>query len=244
MIRHAPRRPGRARRALGACSTAVLLAGCISTRDLYVLGPNPENPFADIRKVAVLPFADMAGAGIDPVRTAALFASECASFPGFEVIWPNEVQQAMAANNWRVESPEDAVRIGRELQVDGVFFALVSEYDPYDPPTFAVTLYLFASNRNRRPGTPQIWEMSDRAAPAALPGARGHEGVAAAIQRVYAARTVAMEKRLRAWARQRDREEDIGWERYKRVADEYQRFCYNMLLRDLCDAAATPAGRR
>ncbi len=220
--------------------TLLLAAGCISTRDLYVLGPNPANPFPDIKRVVVLPFSNLTASRLDPVAVANLFASECASFPGFDVVWPTEAQHVMAANGWTIESPEDAVRIGREMKADGVFFGLVTEHDPYDPPTATITLYLFATNLVRPTGRAQIWSMSDRASPALLPGSRGHDKVAAAVQQVYSARTVSVEKKLRAWARQRDREVDLGWEHFKRVNDEYMRFCSNMLLRELCDLAAPP----
>lgn len=222
-------------RAVGLALAGLALAGCISTRDLYVLGPNPSNPFDGIKRVAVLPALDLTASRLDPIATADLLASECTSFPGFDVVWPTEARQAMLAAGLKMESPDDAIRIGRELDADGVLFAVVTEHDPYDPPIATVALYLFATNLARPKGSAPLWEISDRAAPGVLPGSRNHEKVLAAVQRAYPARTVAVEKRLRAWARQRDRETDLGWERYKRNNIEYMRFCFNMILRDLCD---------
>ena len=203
-------------------------------RDLYVLGRNPANPFPDVKRVVILPVANLTRSVIDPAAAANLLASECAAFPGFDVVWPAEAQPFLAAGKGMIETPEDAIRIGKEMNADGVIFAMITEHDPYDPPVTSLTLYLFATNV-RPKGHAPLWEMSERASPGLLPGARGHEKVVAAIQRVYSARTVAVEKKLRAWARQRDREIDIGWERYKRVNDEYMRFCFNMILREMCD---------
>ncbi len=234
-------------RAVGLALAGLALAGCISTRDLYVLGPNPANPFGGIRRVAVLPALDLTASRLDPVATGDLLASECAAFPGFDVVWPSEARQAMAASGMTMGSPDDAIRIGRELNADGVLFAVVTEHDPYDPPIATVAVYLFATNLARPKGSAPLWEISDRAAPGIAPGSRNHEKVLAAVQRVYASRTVAVEKKLRAWARQRDREEDLGWERYRRNNTEYMRFCFNMILRDLCDLGrpkARPAAPR
>lgn len=230
---------------LPALAGLSLLGGCNLLRNYYALGANPRNPFPEIRRVGILPFANESRAEIDTLKLSETFASECASFPGFEVTWPGTLAQVLETNRWKIESPQDAVKVAKELRLDGVFFATVSEYDPYDPPTLSLTLYLFsaAPPQGGRPGR-QIWELSDMAAPGPMPGAKGSDLVAALVQRVYNGRTVAVEKRLKAWARQRSQEEDLGWEHFRRVSSEYQRFCCNMLLRDLCGLGERVERRR
>ena len=106
----------------------------------------PANPYPDIHTVAVLPvFNHSTQAAFDGEEVGNILASELLKFPGFRVVRPAALR---AGGEGPPRSVEDAVRLGRRLKVDAVLVAVVTDYDPYDPPRVAMAIqFLRTSNR-------------------------------------------------------------------------------------------------
>lgn len=108
---------------------AALLAGCSSRAEKGEPAPAP-----DVKTVALLPFLDRSGAGVDVGALADLFASELVRAGGFRVVRHRDVE---------VRTGEDALRAAWRAKADAVVVAAVTDFDPYTPPRVGLSIQVF-----------------------------------------------------------------------------------------------------
>ena len=102
----------------------------------------PENPYPDLRTIAILPFINRTDVPIDGAQFANTFASEMVKFGGFRVVRPAQIRAALQAGE-TVDTVEDAIELGRRVDADAILAAAVTDYDPYYPPRLALSVQLF-----------------------------------------------------------------------------------------------------
>lgn len=116
--------------------------------------PYQENPFENIRRVAVAPFSWYGGIKIPATKLQEMmkepgevFATELDKFPGFEVIRPAIVEGAMEKHgiSLRNGGPQAALKLAEELEADAIIVGQITDCDPYRRPRLGVALQMFSS---------------------------------------------------------------------------------------------------
>ena len=119
-------------------ASLVLASGCAAGSHKYT--KYPENPFPDVRIVAVLPFMNHTGQENVPVdEFGEILASEFLKFRGFRVVRPRAVSRLVEPGR-EIRSFDEARRIGTRVKADAVVVAAVTDYDPYRPPRLGVSI--------------------------------------------------------------------------------------------------------
>ncbi|MBI2900987.1 MAG: hypothetical protein HYY17_12445 [Planctomycetes bacterium] len=115
----------------------IALSACFPSRKYREY---PPNPYADVRRIIVLPFANMTeDSRLDTDEMTTIFASELVKFPGFEVVRPQMVRAALQEGE-KIATLDDAVRVARRLKGDAIVAVAVTDHDPYDPPRTALSI--------------------------------------------------------------------------------------------------------
>jgi hypothetical protein len=107
---------------------AQLLYGCASSGSGFV---NPDVDFGYMRRAAVLPFENLTQDDLADERMQSVFLMEMLEAEVLDIVDPREAQSAMlrlGLNPGAALTAEQAVALGKELQVDGLFFGVVEEY--------------------------------------------------------------------------------------------------------------------
>jgi hypothetical protein len=107
---------------------AVALAGCASSGDSYV---NPDVDFSYMQRAAVLPFENRSADDLADERIHSLFLMELLKADVLKIADVGEtalVMQSMGFNAGSTLTPEQAVALGKRLDVDALFFGVVEEY--------------------------------------------------------------------------------------------------------------------
>lgn len=110
-----------------AVSLACALAACsVGTR--YT---NPTSDLGTVKRVAVLPFENLAGDKIAGDRVHKIFLTELLATEAFTVVEPGEVMRAVRNGNYEIASLgiEDAKRLAAALKADALFLGTVVEYE-------------------------------------------------------------------------------------------------------------------
>jgi hypothetical protein len=132
------------------------LAGCGSLLQIQPgkYAAYPENPYPELRTIAVLPVRQLAEAPhpVDTARFATIFATELAKFPGVRVVRPGELMEGVATSGGPM-TVEDAVLLAERAGADAVVAMTVSDYDPYAPPKMAVQVEVVTARSARSPAT-------------------------------------------------------------------------------------------
>lgn len=131
----------RAREILSALLTAAVVAGGTGCRAFGYYVDYPENPVEGMRRIAVAPV--LGPAEVDPFDAGDILAAELVQCPNVEhVVRPIDFQRVVEARSLPVTS-ENAIRaLARDLDVDGVLVAEITEFDPYHPPRIGVVAQL------------------------------------------------------------------------------------------------------
>jgi hypothetical protein len=109
--------------------------------------PIIHNPFPQLSTVAVAPFFNLSDEKtVDGLQFAKAYFAELQSFPGFEVVPPTVVGEAIFQNQLQLDKPEDVRRLANILGVDAVVVGAVTEYSPYYPPRVGLKIEWFAAN--------------------------------------------------------------------------------------------------
>ncbi len=117
--------------------------------------PTFYNPFPQLTKVAVAPFFNASDEPtLNGSEVASAYFNELQLIPGFEVIPVSMVQRAMQDHNIQLNNPADARRLAQLLEVDAIVVGSVTDYTPYYPPRFALSVEWYAANPNFHPIPP------------------------------------------------------------------------------------------
>ncbi|MBK8915304.1 MAG: hypothetical protein IPM64_12030 [Phycisphaerales bacterium] len=201
--------------------------------------------------VVVTPVINLSGdPQMDTLRITDLLASEFLSFRQVQVVPVNLSAAALAAQGLaRIESPEQAYQLGRELGADAVIVAAVTEWDPYDPPVLGMVMQWYpiepatrahldptavsrqavdapsATQAAEAVGAPQrVWTTADAPDP----------GAVRQVQRVFQAAERRTEREVREYARCRDRSDSpYAWRRYVKSQELFVRYCGWSLIRTM-----------
>ncbi len=105
--------------------------------------PIVHNPFPQLGRVAVAPFFNLSNEEtVDGEQFTNAYFTELQSVPGFEVIPPNIVTEAIIKHQLSLNSPADARRLAQILGVDAVVIGAVTDY----PPRIGLKVDWFAAN--------------------------------------------------------------------------------------------------
>lgn len=202
-----------------------------------------------VQSVAIAPVLNMSGSdAIDTLHITDILFSELQQDEHISVVPVNRVLQVLARNNRRqVDSPQEAISLAEQLQVDGVLVVAVTEYQPYYPPLIGIAAQLY-SPRPQRYGSLDVSLTTRQARPFAVSmyGDRSLWPVAH-FQKVYNASRQDVRQAVKEYAELRNADESpYGWEQYIRSQEQYVRFVARQaLLSTLSDPGqASPGGQR
>ena len=124
-------------RKTGLC-VVMLLSGCLMESWKYKT--YPENPFPDVRVVAILPFINQTSERkLNTEEFSNILASEILKFDGFQVVRPRVVAMTLGEGE-EIRNLDDAIRVGRRVKADAVLVAAITDYDPYRPPKIGISV--------------------------------------------------------------------------------------------------------
>lgn len=213
---------------LVALTMAGLLAtggGCERKSVTPVVMRHPGNATLTI---AVAPAWNFSGSGdLDVNRLADLMASELTYAEGVSVVPVSRVLGVLSAQGVdRVLSPTHALELTELLGADLVLVFAVTEYDPYDPPSFGLSAQLYGTRPGPRRSTLDPVALSRKAALDATDPAPISRGLMASSQRVYDAAHDAVVADIRRFAAQRGGDDSpYGWRKYLVSQQHFMRFC-------------------
>jgi hypothetical protein len=115
-----------------------------------------SNPVPGLSRVAVVPFFNLSTEpAVDGRRFAEAYFTELQKTPGFEVLPIGVAEVAVRQHGLNMNSPEDALKLARILDVDAVVLGAVTAYDPYYPPRLGLRVAWYSPYRWQfSPGIP------------------------------------------------------------------------------------------
>jgi hypothetical protein len=153
---------------LYALSLLIFGSGCAFLPEISYQ-PTVHNPFPQLSRIAVAPFANLS---TEPTINGRDFAeayfSELQAIPGYEVVPVGVTEQAMRDLKISPTGPKEMRRLAQALEVDAVVFGAVTEYTPYYPPRCGLRVEWYAANPCLHPipvgyglpwGTPEAEEI-------------------------------------------------------------------------------------
>lgn len=231
---------GAGRGVVGMLALLAAGAGCAGSRYLS----NPQNPFPDVRTVAVLPVMNQSSLALRAEAIEELsevFASELVSFPGFTVIRP----QRLAARAREKGVPalgcmQDAIDLAREAGADAVLCVAITDWKGYPPPRLGLAVELFRTRASQMSGV-DIDRWTQTGKPFAVE--RGKEGhVLAALERVIDSHHGAWRAEIESFgAAHSDKDYAFkGGAQYLLVDRLFFQFASNWMLREIVAMHAAP----
>ena len=237
-----------------ALTAVALTSGCMVVESVgrflgrgsrgAVFGRNPDNPFPDIKTVAVVPFVlGQTSIPVPPDRSfsfAQAFASELAQCKGFTVVRAYEIPyrqklQSEGINLMRVSSAEDVAEIGRTIQADAVIICKVTDYDPYKPPRLGVELQFFKTadyaNINKR--YTDLSALAQSGGPVVVRGDETDSVFIIRFEKIYDARHDLTRNSLEMYAFARSGDKSPHWLEQYQLENNYIRFVSNQLIRKM-----------
>jgi len=198
----------------------------------------PQNPFNDIKTIAILPFLNDTTENIDTKNFANIFASELVKFEGgkgFEVIRPVKVLSALQSYKAPINTIEDLVEFGKFLKVDALIAASITDYDQYPPPKLAISVQMFRIKENKlsnddinkiiQSASWKPFRITDKEA----------GNVIAAIERVYDSHKDSVRSELQSYAKAHY-EEDYAFKDgtlFMYDSSRYQQFVSSQILLEI-----------
>ncbi len=139
---------------VAALSLLGLVSGCSLVPDIKHK-PQYTNPFPQLSKVAVLPFANQSE---DPTlsgeRISLAYMNELQSIRGFEVLPLGVVKSQLAGYQRPLSTGADFQEFARYLGVDVVLVGSITDYDAYYPPRMTLAVRWYAANPGFHPVLP------------------------------------------------------------------------------------------
>ncbi len=212
-----------------AAALLFMAAGCAryrqwQDRDIrrrYADNVYPDNPVPGLRTVGILVLDAAYRYPVDTVELTSALHTQLQQVTGLQVVPPGAVLEALQTGEYLM--PRDGMRLADDLGLDGLFVAIVTQYDPYGEPVVGMGLTLFSR------ATPTIARMDlDRVIQGGrdlhMPTEQGAKPVTAVFA-VYDSCQQNVRQRLKWFADgQTAGEIGMGWERYLRTMPNYMRF--------------------
>jgi len=203
------------------------------------IGKNPPNPFPDIKKVAVTPFAtDEAMQPVPLDRSlsyAEALASELAQFPGFEVVRAYR-QASVPPQGGAPLNGNESEDLANDLDVDAVIIGSITEYDPY-VPRIGITLTLIRTRTSEAPRFSDLELLAQTGEPIVRRREETGQVLAIRVEKIFDSRQDAVKNALEKYAVTRSGDDSAaGREQYLRESN-YIQFISNMMIRELLQAA-------
>lgn len=228
------------KRALSATLLVVLTlaaSGCATIEEAryrkqkrrYVRNEYPVNSVKGLRTAGVIVVSAAHRYPVDTDEFSARLHGQLQQVEGLEVISNGAVLQAVMDLQARPTEgvgfalPRDGLKLADEIGVDGLFVAIVTEYDPYGEPVLALGLTLF-SRAMPSIGSIDLDKVIAGGRPLPMPDKPGIKPVTAVFA-VYDAAQQATRRRIRWFAEgQTASDMGLGWERHYRSMPNYMRF--------------------
>jgi hypothetical protein len=132
-------------------SLALGSSGCAIIPDV-MHEPQYHNPFPQLYRVAVLPFANQSKEPtIDGDAVAIAYYNELQAVRGFEVMPVGVAKRLVQASGIEPRTSEDFQKLARFLGVDAIVLGAVTDYSPYYPPRCGLAVNWYAANPNFHP---------------------------------------------------------------------------------------------
>lgn len=218
--------------------TALLAPGCQATKT-PVANSTLTSPYAQRVVIAVAPAHNHSGvSSVDGAAFADHIVAQLQATPGIAVLPVNRTLDAMASLEMRaVATPHDASILARALDADAVIVPALNAWDPYEPLQLGVSGVLFAhSDAVRAPSPSTIDPNLIQAAwsdESFVYSARNTSPVSAASYHFDgAAGNVQWEVQQYAAGRH-DPDTALGWQRYLKSMNEFEKFAAYALVRSL-----------
>lgn len=117
--------------------------------------PQYNNPFPQVKTVAVLPFVNQSeDATLSADRVTLAYINELQSIPGFEVLPLGVVKAQLEQYRQPLACGEDFQAFARYLGVDAVLLGSVIDYSAYYPPRMSMKVNWYAANPGYHPVLP------------------------------------------------------------------------------------------
>jgi hypothetical protein len=109
--------------------------------------PVIRNPFPQLSRVAIAPFANQSDEPTVDGRVVAMaYFAELQSTPGFEVVPLGVVEEAIIANRIDLSGAGEARRLAKILGVDVVVVGAVTDFSEYYPPRVGLRVEWYTAN--------------------------------------------------------------------------------------------------
>ncbi len=129
-----------------AASIACFASGCHSMPEL-VHQPVVRNPYPELHKIAVAPFFNLSTEPTLDGRACGLaYFNELQQVSGFEVIPIGVTEQTIRAYGLSLNNGEDVRKLAQILEVDAVVIGAVTDYDPFYPPRYTLTVEWYSAD--------------------------------------------------------------------------------------------------
>jgi hypothetical protein len=188
--------------------------------------------------IVVAPVLNLSGSeDFDPLKISDLIASELATFPDTAVVPVNLALAELDRQGKRwVETPDDAVRLGRVFGADATVVTAITEYRPDAPPVVGMVMQWYPTRPAQPSGRaldPVAASRSSRTPDVSL-SADATPAPMLQVQRVFNASHDAVANELKDYARTRDASDSpYGWQRYTKSQELYVRYCGWALIRTM-----------
>ncbi len=234
---------------------AVLLAaaaGCTTWRDFrdrevrnrYRSNVYPTNPVSGLKTVGIVVLDASGSYPADTAELTSALHAQIQQIQGLEVVPDVAVLNAIRSKGFVL--PRDGMAAADDLSLDGLFVAIVTDYDPYDEPVISIGLTLF-SKATTLLAPIDIDRVIQGGKPVPMPD-RPEASPVIAVFTVYDASQNNVRRRLRWFAEGRGATEaGFHWEHYYRTMPNYIRFVSYEIVWELFQklefAAAAAQGR-
>lgn len=124
----------------------LLLSGCAAVPDI-AHEPQFHNPFPQLARVAVLPFANQSTEPtLNGLAVANAYRTELQQIPGFEVMPMGVVEQQLRANKTQINEATDFQQLANSLGVDAIVVGSITDFSEYYPPRMGLAVNWYAAN--------------------------------------------------------------------------------------------------
>lgn len=214
--------------------TVTAAAGCNSIPQV------PDNPFEEIRTVAVTPFLNSANIDIDGIQAGEIFASELVKMKGMNVVRPKTLIEEVTANNLSVGTPEDLIKLAKRVKADAIITGIITEYNPYYPrKKVGMSIQMFSVKQNTRSSLQDIQQLVKSGKPFAIKDEAQLRNTILSFEKIFDCENSATYTELERYANSYTDSHAVhsGIDAFLRYTDKYLMFVSYQMINELVDMA-------